>query len=342
MKNYCRYLIAFAFMVALVSCNEQSKMTGPEEDGNAQLDDIGMLKGTAATKPTISSLSPASAEIGDLLTVFGSNFGATRASGSNVSVKGVPVTVYTNWTNTAITVVVPSGSLTGPGLVTVRVGNSVSRGKSFTLLPSSPITIGTQVWMGADLDVTTYRNGDPIPQVTDPTAWVNLTTGAWCYSNNDPVTGQLYGKLYNWYAVNDPRGLAPQGWHVPSETEWKTLFIHLGMSPQDADGWGYPPNAYYGTNEGGMLKEAGTSLWNSPNTGATNSTGFTALPGGYRGTDGSFQTYYTGRSSVGWWAATEYNAERAWMRMVVSYQADTYHNNLVKHMGWSVRCIQGN
>ncbi|MBK9465523.1 MAG: fibrobacter succinogenes major paralogous domain-containing protein [Chitinophagaceae bacterium] len=85
------------------------------------------------------------------------------------------------------------------------------------------IVIGTQQWMNNNLDVAFYRNGDPIPQVTDPTAWAGLTTGAWCYYNNDSTLGNKYGKLYNWYAVNDPRGLAPQGWHIPSDAEWTAL-----------------------------------------------------------------------------------------------------------------------
>lgn len=128
------------------------------------------------------------------------------------------------------------------------------------------VTIGTQIWTGCNLDVTTYRNGDPIPQVTDPTAWVGLTTGAWCYYNNDSANGPVYGKLYNWYAVNDPRGLAPLGYHIPTDVEWTTLITSLG-----------------GTSiAGGALKEIGTTHWSSPNTGATNSAGFTMLGAGRR------------------------------------------------------------
>jgi hypothetical protein len=94
------------------------------------------------------------------------------------------------------------------------------------------IVIGTQQWQAKNLDVAFYRNGDPIPQVTDATAWASLTTGAWCYYNNDSTQGNKYGKLYNWYAVNDPRGLAPQGWHIPSDTEWTILETTLdGSSP---------------------------------------------------------------------------------------------------------------
>jgi uncharacterized protein (TIGR02145 family) len=141
-----------------------------------------------------------------------------------------------------------------------------------------PIIIGTQTWSLYNLDVTTYRNCDPIPQVTDPTEWINLTTGAWCYYNNDPANGAIYGKLYNYYAITDPRGLAPVGWHVSSKAEWDTLQIFLG-----------PATA------GGALKETGTTHWNAPNTGATNSTGFTALGGGFRfaATGGNFVTLKT-------------------------------------------------
>jgi uncharacterized protein (TIGR02145 family) len=141
------------------------------------------------------------------------------------------------------------------------------------ILPS--VTICNQIWQNINLDVTTYRDGTPIPQVTDFNTWSNLTTGAWCYYNNDPANGAIYGKLYNWYAImgihdNDPstpnKILAPQGWHVSTNDDWNTLTSCLG-DYQIA---------------GGPLKTTGTSYWNSPNLGATNSTGFSALPGGFR------------------------------------------------------------
>ena len=95
------------------------------------------------------------------------------------------------------------------------------------------VTIGTQVWMLKNLDVDHYRNGDPIPQVTDNDTWANLSTGAWCYYNNDPVLGNIYGKLYNYYALMDPRGLTPTGWHIPGN-EWGILFEYVG---KNATGW---------------------------------------------------------------------------------------------------------
>lgn len=148
------------------------------------------------------------------------------------------------------------------------------------------IVIDTQIWSGCNLDVTTYSNGDPIPEVTDPIAWAALTTGAWCYYDNDLVTGTTYGKLYNAYAVNDPRGLAPTGWHIPTETEWNTLITYLGG----------------GSVAGGKMKEEGLCHWIDPNTGATNISGFTGLPGGDRNdVSGLFNgLYYYG----GYWSST--------------------------------------
>lgn len=91
------------------------------------------------------------------------------------------------------------------------------------------VQIGNQVWMSLNWDATTYRNGDPIPQITDSLTWVNANYGAWCYYNNDPLNGERYGKLYNWYAVNDPRGLAPTGWHVPNDQEFADMIADNGL-----------------------------------------------------------------------------------------------------------------
>ena len=185
-----------------------------------------------------------------------------------------------------------------------------------------------QVWMLTNLDVTTYRNGDPIPQVTDSAQWVNLTTGAWCYPNNDPANGPIYGKLYNWYAVNDPRGLAPVGYHVPTDKEWKTYEMSLGMTRQQADGTGWR-----GTDEGGKLKETGTTHWITPNTGATNSSGFTGLPAGFRY---SQKFGYQGS----WWTSTQSSGTSAWSRSLYYVNAKVARSTFGKSCGLSVRCVQ--
>jgi uncharacterized protein (TIGR02145 family) len=184
-----------------------------------------------------------------------------------------------------------------------------------------PVTICNQTWTKSNLNVSHYRNGDEIPQVTDPTAWANLSTGAWCYYNNDPANGAIYGKLYNWYAVNDPRGLAPQGWHVYSYDEWITLTTCLG-------GHGVA---------GGKLKALGTSLWQTPNTGATNESGFTALPGGLRKIDGTFE----GVNTISyWWNSLEYNVTNAVHQRLYYDSSFAGSSDMKKTGGFSVRCVK--
>jgi uncharacterized protein (TIGR02145 family) len=186
------------------------------------------------------------------------------------------------------------------------------------------VTICNQTWMQSNLNVSHYRNGDVIPQVTDPTAWSSLTTGAWCYYNNDTANGTVYGKLYNWYAVNDPRGLSPLGWHVPTDAEWTNLTGCLGGE----------------SLAGGKMKA--TTLWDSPNTGASNSCGFTSLPGGVRYSNGTFQ--FKGYSSNFWtstldWISTLNNT--AFYRNNVSVNASVFRGNDGNiNNALSVRCVK--
>jgi len=153
------------------------------------------------------------------------------------------------------------------------------------------VTICNKTWTKSNLNVSHYRNGDLIPQVTNTAEWDNLTTGAWCYYRNNNANGAIYGKLYNWYAVNDPRGLAPEGWHIPSQVEWTSIINCLGG--------GNPGGA------GGKMKEAGYDHWVFPNAGATNSSGFTALPGDLR-TNLGFANNGDGTSG-NWWSSSQYN-----------------------------------
>jgi uncharacterized protein (TIGR02145 family) len=183
------------------------------------------------------------------------------------------------------------------------------------------VTIGSQVWSTCNLDITSYNNGDVIPEVTDPAAWASLTTGAWCYYNNDPSNNCVYGKLYNWYAVNDPRGFAPVGYHVPSNLEYITLATSLG---------GFPV-------AGGAMKETGTTHWLAPNTGATNSSGFTGLPSGARGLAGNFSD----RTYWGYlWSSAQFDATTAWC-VILSYGvASLSSSHDFKKFGFSVRVIK--
>ncbi len=186
------------------------------------------------------------------------------------------------------------------------------------------IQIGTQKWMAANLDVGHYRNGDKIPQVRGKAAWAALTTGAWCWYNNDPANGAVYGRLYNWYAVTDPRGLAPEGWHIPSAEEWTTLSTFLGGDLE----------------AGGKMKEEGTIHWIDPNSDATNSSGFTGLPGGVRLDNGKF--FYGGMYADWWSTGEDINPDHDWG----VYRYISYFNGALlqlpgsKQWGYSVRCVK--
>jgi uncharacterized protein (TIGR02145 family) len=196
------------------------------------------------------------------------------------------------------------------------------------------VTICAQVWTTKNLAVTAYSDGTVIPQVTDPTAWANLTTGAWCYYNNSSGSGATYGKLYNWYAaagiynaasLANPtlrKKLAPTGYHVPTDAEWTTLANCLGGE----------------TIGGSKMKEIGTAHWQSPNEDATNSSGFLGLPGGARNnTDGTFWNLgYVGFC----WSSTEDDTTYAWSSSLFYNIGLVGRQNYVKQAGFSVRCLR--
>lgn len=181
------------------------------------------------------------------------------------------------------------------------------------------ITIGTQTWMVENLKTTHYRNGDPITHITDTIQLANFTTGAYINHKNSSANADIYGRLYNWYAVADGPLLAPAGWHIPSQSEWRTLINHLGGD----------------TIAGAKLKEAGTSHWLSPNTGATNESGFTALPGGL--CYGSFldiglEGFY--------WSSSESSAYSAILVFLHNENKKIVEAPYYKNAGISVRCIK--
>ena len=213
------------------------------------------------------------------------------------------------------------------------IGTSVASSASNSVIPPSPlididgnvyntVTIGTQVWMAENLKTTTNKYGVPISNVTDNTVWGQLTTAAYSDYSNTPVISTIYGKLYNWYAVNTGN-LCPTGWHVPTDDEWTTLTTYLG-----------------GEAVAGKLKETGTTHWQAPNTGATNETGFTALPGGYRDYTG---TYYIYINVYGfWWSTTVYSGlpTNSWYRYMGNTDPFVERSNFNKRYGFSVRCLK--
>lgn len=213
-------------------------------------------------------------------------------------------------------------------------GNSISFTTTATTVASTTTIIGTQTWLNKNLDVSTYSDGTVIPQVTDPTLWANLTTGAWCYHSNSTANGTTYGKLYNWYAVagiwneasktnvTQRKKLAPTGYHIPSNSDWNILITYLGGEGM----------------AGGKLKSTGTTIWTSPNTGATNSSGFFGLPGGYRFSNGSFG-FYIGMFGT-WWSLTESNTANASTRILYYNYGSIGTNIENKASGFSVRYLK--
>jgi uncharacterized protein (TIGR02145 family) len=187
----------------------------------------------------------------------------------------------------------------------------------------SMVTIGKQVWMTQNLNVDKFRNGDPIPEAKTEEEWRiagKTEKPAWCYYDNDPTNGEKYGKLYNWYAVNDPRGLAPKGWHIPSHEEWKIMSDYLG-----------------GERVAGkkMKSSNGWELFHEQNGNGTNESGFTGFPGGSR--SGRFNKI--GKNG-NWWSCSEYDAGGAWTRNLDYDDGSIDIGRGVKERGMSVRCIK--
>jgi uncharacterized protein (TIGR02145 family) len=188
---------------------------------------------------------------------------------------------------------------------------------------AASVKIGTQEWSTQNLNVSTFRNGDKIPEAEDTGAWAKASDEgkpAWCYYNADSNYGKKYGKLYNWYAVNDPRGLAPKGWHLPSDKEWDILFEYCG-----------------GSQFAGSKLKCDTG-WDCDGSGdmttryADNSSGFTGLPAPMRGTDGKFLNL---ESEECFWSL----ADDGWV-YALNCGLEVEHDGSIKGCGFSCRCVK--
>jgi len=208
-------------------------------------------------------------------------------------------------------------------VMTAMMLSSCGGGTSNQEGASNEVTIGKQVWMKENLNVDKFRNGDPIPEAKTKEEWEKAGENgqpAWCYYNNNPDNGDRYGKLYNWYAVNDPRGLAPEGWKIPSDEDWSRLTDFLGR------------------NAGKKMKS--TEFWadnNGESGNGTNKSGFSGFPGGTCGYDG---TFYSIGNYGGWWSSTELDTDLVWYPYLGYTNGVIGRNASHKADGFSVRCLR--
>jgi uncharacterized protein (TIGR02145 family) len=184
------------------------------------------------------------------------------------------------------------------------------------------VLIGTQRWMTENLKTTRFADGSVISNITDSNQWSQLTSGGWCYYENIETNGNIYGKLYNWFAVADPRNLCPNGWHVPSDEDWTVLIDFLGGE----------------SVAGGKMKSTGTQYWLVSNTAATNESGFSGLPGGGRG--GGNGHFYSVGYNGNWWSSTVIGQNSSWYRFLDTNNGNATRNLINSRNGLSVRCVR--
>jgi uncharacterized protein (TIGR02145 family) len=266
------------------------------------------------------------------LTAVSFEYGLTTSYGSTIGALQSPVTGSTS-TSVSTNISGLSANTTYHFRVIAASDGGTTNGNDISFTTTSgtvgdvdgnvynTVIIGTQTWMAENLKTTKYNDGTSISLVTDGTAWTNLSTQGFSWYNNDAATNKdLYGALYNWYSVITGK-LCPAGWHVPTDTEWTILTTWLGGE----------------TVAGGKLKETGTTHWTTPNTGATNESGFTALPGGYRSSTGPFANIGINGS---WWSSTEQSPSSAWYRYMYNNFSEVSRPSTLKQNGMSVRCIK--
>ena len=191
------------------------------------------------------------------------------------------------------------------------------------------VTIGEQCWFKENLRTTKYMDGSTVPEVQDNAEWSALSSGAQCTYNNDYYYESTYGRLYNWYAVNDSRGLCPSNWHIPSEIDWQKFESELGMTQSQINSTGLR-----GAPAGSMMKSSSSDF---PSWNGSNSSGFAAIPGGYRNNLSSFAQI---QSEACFWSATSIGTNAAWLRVAQSSNEHIYRNAFNKGNGFSIRCIR--
>ncbi len=317
------------------------RVVAASENGTTKGDDLTFttqsLPLPASSSIAISNLAPTSATLVGTVNPNGQStniifeYGLTTNYGKTITASQSPVIGNANTiVNANISGLIEKMTYHYRIVATSAAGSVQSNDMTFTTLPVididgnyyNTVIIGTQTWLTENLKVTHYRNGDPIPNVSDNVTWSSLTTPAYSWKDNDVANKGTYGALYNWHAAFDSRSVCPSGWHVPSDVEWTTLSTYLGGD----------------NTSGGKLKETQLAHWSSPNSFATNESGFTALPSGYRyGVNGTF-------GGVGltahYWTYTQNDVNTSFYRYLVYNFATTTRSTALKNNGFSIRCLK--
>jgi uncharacterized protein (TIGR02145 family) len=198
------------------------------------------------------------------------------------------------------------------------------------------VKIGSQWWMAENLIVTRYQNGDTIPNAADPDEWCNLSSGAYSIVEDNPENIPLYGLHYNWYAAIDPRGICPEGWHVPSDQDWMALERYLGLSQEDLERYGWR-----GTDGGMRLMDPNPEIWATPLVEASDEFGFSARPGGGRTSDCIYEGIFLYQNEhIAMWSADEYSEYWGIFRVIEHDQPGIKRNHYNKGNGFSIRCVK--
>jgi uncharacterized protein (TIGR02145 family) len=290
MKNFFFYLILFSSLISTAQTQQNiNKSTGTASNAITTIDSIRFNSSSTTMEVVLQNGTVESHSIADIINV---NFISVNQSQHSCGATNVhnPAKTY--------------------GTMTDQQGNVYKT-----------IVIGAQEWMAENLKTTIYRNGDTIANITGNSQWSGLTTGAWALFINDSQYDCPYGKLYNWYAVADPRHVCPTGWHEPTDGEWTTLTDFLGGAAV----------------AGGKMKTTGTQYWNSLNEDATNESGLSGLPGGSRTSSGLF-------GNVGgdgyWWSSSGIDTLFAWGRLLLYSNGNASQGTNNKQNGFSVRCLR--
>jgi len=271
---------------------------------------------------TVFSLTPPTSNSSGIFSYTSSNPKVAIIKNNTVKITG-------SGTTTITAVQAPAGNYSSGSVTTTLTMNVTDADGNIY----NTVAIGNQDWMKENLKVTRYRDGTPIANVSENKQWKSLTEGAYCWYNNDRANSKnSNGLLYNWYAVASPHNLCPDGWHVPTDAEWKAMEMFFGMTAKQAES-----TSKRSTGNAAKIKK--TTGWLDKGKG-TNKSDFSALAAGYR-------TFSTGEfSNLGldccWWTATQDQINSAWLRNIYYYLDDIYRISDDKKNGFSVRCVRDN